>query len=65
MLSRFLPTNIDIVASGGVATPDHVVERQEGGAKATQVWTGFIYYGPAIVKDSLERLSSRRVEAGL
>lgn len=41
---------ISIIASGGVFTAEHAKEKFEAGASLVQVWTGFIYEGPAIVK---------------
>jgi dihydroorotate dehydrogenase len=41
---------IPIIASGGIFTSDDANEKIEAGASLVQVWTGFIYEGPAIVK---------------
>lgn len=41
---------IPIIASGGIFTGDHAKEKLNAGATLVQVWTGFIYEGPAIVK---------------
>ena len=40
---------IPIIASGGIFTGDDVKEKLNAGACLVQVWTGFIYEGPAIV----------------
>jgi dihydroorotate dehydrogenase len=42
--------NIPIIASGGIFTGKDAVEKFEAGASLIQVWTGFIYEGPAIAK---------------
>jgi dihydroorotate dehydrogenase len=39
-----------IIASGGVFTSEDATEKFNAGASLVQVWTGFIYEGPAIVK---------------
>jgi dihydroorotate dehydrogenase len=39
-----------IIASGGVFTGEDARGKLEAGASLVQVWTGFIYEGPAIVK---------------
>ena len=39
-----------VIASGGVFTPGDAKEKFNAGASLVQVWTGFIYVGPAIVK---------------
>lgn len=41
---------IPIIASGGVFTGADAKEKLEAGASLVQVWTGFIYQGPGIVK---------------
>jgi dihydroorotate dehydrogenase len=41
---------IPVIASGGIFTADDVKEKIAAGAVLIQVWTGFIYEGPAIVK---------------
>ncbi|MGL4598563.1 MAG: quinone-dependent dihydroorotate dehydrogenase, partial [Bacteroidia bacterium] len=35
---------------GGVHTPEDALEKLEAGASLVQVYTGFIYEGPAIAK---------------
>ncbi|MCY7311933.1 MAG: quinone-dependent dihydroorotate dehydrogenase [Chitinophagaceae bacterium] len=41
---------IPVIASGGIFTAADAKEKIEAGASLVQVWTGFIYEGPAIVK---------------
>jgi dihydroorotate dehydrogenase len=41
---------IPVIASGGVFTADDAIEKLNAGASLIQVWTGFIYEGPSIVK---------------
>ncbi|HEU4575063.1 MAG TPA: nitronate monooxygenase, partial [Chitinophagaceae bacterium] len=41
---------IPIIASGGIFTATDAKEKLAAGASLIQVWTGFIYEGPAIVK---------------
>jgi dihydroorotate dehydrogenase len=41
---------IPVIASGGIFTGDDAKEKIDAGAALVQVWTGFIYEGPAIVK---------------
>jgi len=41
---------IPIIASGGIFTSGDAREKLDAGATLVQVWTGFIYEGPAIVK---------------
>jgi dihydroorotate dehydrogenase len=42
---------IPIIASGGIFTGADAKEKINAGATLVQVWTGFIYEGPAIVKN--------------
>ncbi|RYY50118.1 MAG: quinone-dependent dihydroorotate dehydrogenase [Chitinophagaceae bacterium] len=42
---------IPIIASGGIFCADDANEKLAAGASLLQVWTGFIYEGPAIVKN--------------
>jgi dihydroorotate dehydrogenase len=41
---------VPIIGSGGIFTGQDAKARLEAGASLVQVWTGFIYEGPAIVK---------------
>ncbi|MEO6187889.1 MAG: quinone-dependent dihydroorotate dehydrogenase [Ginsengibacter sp.] len=42
---------IPVIASGGIFTGKDAKEKMEAGASLIQVWTGFIYVGPSIVKN--------------
>src|SRR6188474_1033217 len=48
---------IPIIASGGVFRGDDAKEKFDAGASLVQVWTGFIYEGPGIVKNICKHLS--------
>lgn len=41
---------IPVIASGGIFTSADAKEKMDAGASLVQVWTGFIYEGPNIVK---------------
>ena len=47
---------LPVIASGGVFTADDAKEKMDAGASLVQVWTGFIYEGPAIVKKICKNL---------
>ncbi|MBS1564606.1 MAG: quinone-dependent dihydroorotate dehydrogenase [Bacteroidetes bacterium] len=42
--------NLPVIASGGIFTADDAREKLAAGGTLIQVWTGFIYEGPAIAK---------------
>jgi dihydroorotate dehydrogenase len=48
---------IPVIASGGIFTGADAKEKLEAGASLVQVWTGFIYEGPGIVKRICKSLS--------
>ena len=52
---RFIHTQtngaIPLIASGGIFNAEDAREKMEAGAQLVQVWTGFIYEGPAIAKN--------------
>jgi dihydroorotate dehydrogenase len=41
---------IPVIASGGIFTAEDAKQKLDAGASLIQVWTGFIYEGPSIVK---------------
>ncbi len=45
-----LKGQVPVIASGGIFTGEDAKEKMEAGASLVQVWTGFIYQGPGIVK---------------
>ena len=49
---------IPVIASGGIFTGTDSKEKLDCGAPLVQVWTGFIYEGPAIVKNITRHLLS-------
>jgi len=48
---------IPVIASGGIFTAADAQEKINAGASLVQVWTGFIYEGPSIVKNICKDLS--------
>jgi dihydroorotate dehydrogenase len=51
---------IPIIASGGIFTGEDAAEKLTAGASLVQVWTGFVYEGPAIVKNICSYLAARK-----
>ncbi len=54
-----LPYPFPIIASGGIYTAKDAIQKLEAGADLLQVWTGFVYQGPSIVKDICKGLVSK------
>lgn len=50
---------LPVIASGGIFTSADAVEKFNAGATLIQVWTGFIYEGPGIVKKICSGLLKR------
>ncbi len=58
---RYLSTQtnntLPVIASGGIFTGADAKEKLDAGASLVQVWTGFVYEGPAIVKNICQHLA--------
>ena len=57
---RFLHTNskgsFPIIGVGGIHTPQDAIDKLEAGASLLQIYTGFVYEGPGMVKRILKTL---------
>ena len=49
---------IPVIASGGIFTGMDAREKLNAGASLVQVWTGFVYEGPAIVRNICRQLAT-------
>jgi dihydroorotate dehydrogenase len=47
---------LPIIGVGGIRTAEHAQEKLDAGANLVQVYTGFIYEGPATVSNILKDL---------
>lgn len=56
-LAAYTHGKIPIIASGGIFTGKDAKEKLDIGAELVQVWTGFIYEGPGIVKKICKQLN--------
>jgi len=52
-------TRLPIIASGGVMNADSALEKFDAGAALVQVYTGFVYHGPALLREIEEALLRR------
>jgi len=50
-------SGLPVIASGGVLTPQDVAARLVAGATLVQLYTGLVYSGPGLVRQSLRRLA--------
>jgi len=50
---------LPIIASGGIFTSTDANQKIDAGASLVQVWTGFIYEGPAVVKKICKHLETQ------
>jgi dihydroorotate dehydrogenase len=55
-ISQKTKGQLPIIASGGIFTAADAREKLQSGASLVQVWTGFIYEGPFIVRNILKAL---------
>lgn len=60
-LAQQTGNSIPLIASGGIFTGADASEKLDAGASLVQVWTGFIYEGPAIVKNICRHLLAKEV----
>jgi dihydroorotate dehydrogenase len=52
--------DIPVIASGGIFTGADAKEKFDAGASLVQVWTGFIYEGPGIVKRICKTINNKQ-----
>ena len=50
ILKSELNGRIPIIGVGGIHSPEHAIEKLNAGATLVQLYTGFIYEGPALVR---------------
>jgi dihydroorotate dehydrogenase len=64
VLADTLSGRLPIIAVGGITEGRHAAEKIEAGASLVQLYTGFIYKGPALIReavDAVAALQSRKV----
>lgn len=59
-ITRQTGGKVPVIASGGVFSGPDAVEKFNAGAILVQVWTGFIYIGPGIVKKICRELIAKK-----
>jgi dihydroorotate dehydrogenase len=56
VLADSLEGDLPIIGVGGIMNGDDAVEKIKAGASLVQIYTGFIYHGPALVRDCVEAI---------
>lgn len=56
LLAKALDNKLPIIGVGGISNGADAKEKIEAGAKLVQVYTGFIYQGPELIKDVVNAL---------
>ncbi len=49
--------SLTVIASGGIFTAADAKEKLDAGASLVQVWTGFVYEGPGVVKSICKKIN--------
>ena len=61
-LYRELGEDIPIIGVGGISDGESAAEKIRAGARLVQVYTGFIYRGPALVGEAVEAIRALEKE---
>lgn len=49
---------LPVIGVGGISTPDDAARLRDAGASLVQLYTGFVYHGPALVRATARRFSA-------
>jgi dihydroorotate dehydrogenase len=60
VLAAELAGRLPIIAAGGITEGEHAVEKIAAGASLVQVYSGFIYKGPALIRQSVDAIAALR-----
>ena len=60
LLNDHLKGELAIIATGGVMTPEMAVAKMQAGANLVQIYTGFIYSGPALIQTASDAIAQWR-----
>ena len=66
VLAGELSGRLPIIAAGGVTEGRHAAEKIAAGASLVQIYSGFIYRGPALISEAVDAIASTdwRISAG-
>ncbi|AHL75968.1 dihydroorotate dehydrogenase [Stutzerimonas stutzeri] len=60
VLAETLAGRLPIIAVGGITEGRHAAEKIEAGASLVQLYTGFIYKGPALIREAVDAIAARQ-----
>lgn len=60
VLAETLQGRLPIIAVGGITEGKHAAEKIEAGASLVQVYSGFLYKGPALIRESVDAITTLR-----
>lgn len=60
VLAGELAGRLPIIAAGGITDGAHAAEKIAAGASLVQIYSGFIYKGPALIRESVDAIASMR-----
>ncbi len=63
VLADTLQGRLPIIAVGGITEGRHAAEKIEAGASLVQVYSGFLYKGPALIRQSVDAIAAMRSKA--
>lgn len=63
VLAETLQGRLPIIAVGGITEGAHAAEKIAAGASLVQVYSGFLYKGPALIRDSVDAIAALRSKA--
>jgi len=58
VLASELGGKLPIIAAGGITEGKHAAEKIAAGASLVQVYSGFIYKGPALIRESVDAIAA-------
>ena len=58
VLSEELKGRMPIIAVGGVTEGKHAAEKIQAGASLVQIYSGFIYKGPALIREAVDAIAA-------
>ena len=60
VLASELGGKLPIIAAGGITEGRHAAEKMAAGASLVQIYSGFIYKGPALIRESVDAIAAMR-----